>query len=91
MRVLATLSSEPVSAEGGVPVYSIPGGTELARAAPGRKQVQILLADWIRRDGRRHLLAFLQSQGKRQSQLGLEGEHLGLMITEGCRGLAATI
>src|SRR3989442_12116567 len=55
----------------------------------------------IRRDGRRHLLAFLRSQGEGQAgweallqdlyRRGLEGRSLGLILTDGCAGLAAAI
>jgi transposase-like protein len=37
------------------------------RRPAGRKQVQILVAYGIRRDGRRHLLTFLRSQGEGQA------------------------
>jgi transposase-like protein len=49
----------------------------------------------------RHLLALLRSQGESQAdwegllqdlyQRGLEGKQLGLIITDGCAGLAAAI
>jgi transposase-like protein len=55
----------------------------------------------VRRDGTRHLLAFLRSQGESQAdgegvlqdlyRRGLEGRHLGLIVTDGCPGLAAAI
>src|SRR3989442_7226014 len=55
----------------------------------------------IRRDGRRHLLAFLRSQGEGQAgweallqdlyRRGLEGRTLQLILTDGCAGLAAAI
>src|SRR5207249_11215013 len=55
----------------------------------------------VRRDGRRHLLAFLRSQGESQAdwegllqdldRRGLEGKHLALIVTDGCAGLAAAI
>ena len=37
------------------------------RRPTGRKQVQMLVAYGIRRDGSRHLLAFLRSQGEGQA------------------------
>ncbi len=71
------------------------------RRPTGRKQVQMLVAYGIRRDGSRHLLAFLRSQGESQAdwegllqdlyQRGLEGRSLGLILTDGCAGLAAAI
>jgi putative transposase len=71
------------------------------RRPAGRKRVQMLVAYGVRRDGTRHLLAFLRSQGESQAdwegllqdmyRRGLEGEALGLIITDGCAGLAAAI
>ena len=71
------------------------------RRPAGRKRVQMLVAYGVRRDGRRQLLAFLRSQGESQAQWeallqdlyrrGLEGQHLGLIVTDGCAGLAAAI
>src|SRR5271167_2407234 len=71
------------------------------RRPGGRKQVQMLVAYGIRRDGSRHLLAFLRSQGESQAdweglledlyRRGLEGRALGLILTDGCAGLAAAI
>ena len=40
------------------------------RRPTGRKQVQMLVAYGIRRDGTRHLLAFLRSQGEEPGRLG---------------------
>src|SRR3989454_3983364 len=61
----------------------------------------MLVAYGVRRDGRRHLLAFLRSQGESQAdwegllqdlyRRGLEGKHLALIVTNGCAGLAAAI
>jgi transposase-like protein len=55
------------------------------RRPAGRKRVQMLVAYGVRRDGRRHLLAFLRSQGESQAdwegllgdlyRRGLEGKH----------------
>src|SRR5436309_5875835 len=71
------------------------------RRPAGRKRVQMLVAYGVRRDGRRHLLAFLRSQGESQAdwegllqdlyRRGLEGKHLALIVTDGCAGLAAAI
>jgi putative transposase len=71
------------------------------RRPAGRKRVQMLVAYGVRRDGTRHLLAFLRSQGESQAdwegllqdlyRRGLEGKHLALIITDGCAGLAAAI
>jgi putative transposase len=71
------------------------------RRPAGRKRVQMLVAYGVRRDGTRHLLAFLRRQGESQSdwegllqdlyRRGLEGQHLGLIVTDGCPGLAAAI
>ena len=71
------------------------------RRPAGRKRVHMLVAYGVRRDGTRHLLAFMRSQGESQSdwegllgdlyRRGLEGQHLGLIVTDGCPGLAAAI
>jgi putative transposase len=55
----------------------------------------------VRRDGTRHLLAFLRRQGESQAdgegllgdlyRRGLEGKQWGLIVTDGCPGLAAAI
>ena len=83
-------------------VYLFLDGVSLRVRRPmGRKQVQMLVAYGIRRDGSRHLLAFLRSQGESQAdweallqdlyRRGLEGRSLGLILTDGCAGLAAAI
>src|SRR5437867_8358988 len=61
----------------------------------------MLVAYGIRQDGSRHLLAFLRSQGEGQAdweallqdlyRRGLQGQSLGLILTDGCTGLAAAI
>jgi putative transposase len=71
------------------------------RRPAGRKRVQMLVAYGVRGDGTRHLLAFLRSQGESQAdwegllqdlyRRGLEGKQLGLIVTDGCPGLAAAI
>jgi hypothetical protein len=63
------------------------------RRPAGRQRVQMLVAYGVRRDGTRHLLAFLRSQGKSQAdwegllgdlyRRGLEGKQLGLIVTDG--------
>ena len=83
-------------------VYLFLDGVSLrVRRPAGRQQVQMLVAYGIRRDGSRHLLAFLRSQGEGQAdwealledlyRRGLEGQALGLILTDGCAGLAAAI
>jgi putative transposase len=71
------------------------------RRPAGRQRVQMLVAYGVRRDGTRQLLAFLRSRGESQAdweallqdlyRRGLEGQHLQLIITDGCPGLAAAI
>jgi putative transposase len=61
----------------------------------------VLVAYGIGRDGSCHLLAFWRSQGEGQAdwkallqdlyRRGLEGRSLGLILTDGCAGLAAAI
>ena len=56
---------------------------------------------WVKRDGRRELLAFLRMRGESQAdwesllqdlfRRGLEGKHLQLIVTDGCPGLGAAI
>jgi putative transposase len=83
-------------------VYLFLDGVSLrVRRPTGRKQVQMLVAYGIRQDGSRRLLAFLRSQGESQAdweallqdlyRRGLEGRSLGLILTDGCAGLAAAI
>jgi putative transposase len=71
------------------------------RRESGRKCVQMLVAYGVRRDGRRELLSFMRSQGESQGawegllndlyRRGLRGQHLQLIITDGCPGLAGAI
>ncbi len=71
------------------------------RRPAGRKRVHMLVAYGVRRDGTRHLLAFMRSQGESQAdwegllgdlyRRGLEGRQLDLIVTDGCAGLAAAI
>ncbi len=83
-------------------VYLFLDGVSLrVRRPAGRKRVQMLVAYGIRQDGSRHLLAFLRSQGEGQAdweallqdlyRRGLEGRSLGLILSDGCAGLAAAI
>ena len=67
----------------------------------GASRCRCRVAYGIRQDGSRHLLAFLRSQGEGQAdgeallqdlyRRGLEGRSLGLILTDGCAGLAAAI
>src|SRR5579864_2431124 len=57
------------------------------RRPAGRKQVQMLVAYGIRRDGSRHLLAFLRSQGEGPSRLG--GAAAGSLSARAGRRIAA--
>src|ERR1700691_4793167 len=69
------------------------------RRPAGRKRVQMLVAYGVRRDGPRHLLAFLRSQGESQAdwegllqdmyRRGLEGQQLELIGHHGCPALGA--
>ena len=71
------------------------------RRPAGRKRVHMLVAYGVRRDGTRHLLAFMRSQGESQADwegllqictgAGWKAEQLGLIVTDGCPGLAAAI
>jgi putative transposase len=82
--------------------YLFLDGVSLRMRRPaGRKRVQMLVAYGIRRDGSRHLLAFLRSPGESQAawegllqdlfRRGLEGKSLLLIVTDGCAGLAAAL
>ena len=71
------------------------------RRPAGRQRVHMLVAYGVRRDGSRQLLAFLRTRGESQAdweallqdlyRRGLEGQHLQLIVTDGCAGLAAAI
>lgn len=71
------------------------------RRESGRKCVQMLVAYGVRADGTRQLLSFMRSQGESQQawegllndlyRRGIKGQHLQLIITDGCPGLAAAI
>jgi putative transposase len=71
------------------------------RRPSGRQRVQMLVAYGVKPDGRRQLLAFLRSSGESQAAWegflqhlyarGLRGEHLRLIVTDGCAGLAAAL
>jgi len=82
--------------------YLFLDGVSLRMRRPaGRQRQHMLVAYGVRRDGRRHLLAFLRSRGESQSdweallndlyRRGLEGQHLLLIVTDGCAALAATL
>jgi len=82
--------------------YLFLDGVSLRVRRPARrKRVHMLVAYGVRRDGTRHLLAFIRSQGESQAdwedllgdlyRRGLEGKQLGLIVTDGCAGLAAAI
>ena len=71
------------------------------RRPSGRQRVHMLVAYGVRANGTRQLLAFLRSQGESQAaweglledlyRRGLKGEHLRMIVTDGCAGLAAAI
>jgi transposase-like protein len=71
------------------------------RRAWGPQRVLLLVAYGIRANGERQLLAFLRARGESQvawegflgnlRQRGLLGQHLNLIITDGCAGLAAAL
>jgi transposase-like protein len=82
--------------------YLFLDGVSLRMRRPaGRKRVHMLVAYGVRRDGSRHLLAFMRSQGESQAEWegllqdlyrrGLEGHPLLLIVTDGCPGLAAAL
>jgi len=82
--------------------YLFLDGVSLRMRRPaGRKRVHMLVAYGVRRDGSRHLLGFMRSQGESQAEgegllqdlyrRGLEGHHLLLIVTDGCPGLAAAL
>jgi putative transposase len=71
------------------------------RRAFGPQRVLLLVAYGIRRNGQRELLAFTRAKGESQAgwegllndlwQRGLRGQHLQLVITDGCPGLARAL
>jgi putative transposase len=71
------------------------------RRAFGPQRVLLLVAYGIRRDGTRELLAFTRAKSESQAgwegllndlfQRGLRGEHLQMVITDGCPGLARAL
>jgi putative transposase len=82
--------------------YLFLDGVSLRMRRPeGRKRVHMLVAYGVRRDGTRHLLAFMRSKGESQAEWegllqdlyrrGLEGKNLLLVVTDGCPGLGAAI
>ncbi len=71
------------------------------RRAWGPQRVLLLVAYGIRPDGERQLLAFQRAKGESQAawegflnhlrEHGLGGEHLQMILTDGCTGLAAAL
>jgi len=71
------------------------------RRAFGPQRVLLLVAYGVRRDGQRELLAFTRAKSESQAgwegllndlfQRGLQGQHLQLVITDGCAGLARAL
>ena len=67
----------------------------------GAQKVLLLVAYGVGRDGRRQLLAFVRAKSESEAawegflndlyHRGLEGQHLQLVITDGCPGLAAAL
>jgi putative transposase len=67
----------------------------------GPQRVLLLVAYGIRANGERRLLAFMRARGESQAawegflfslqRRGLVGQHLRLVITDGCAGLAAAL
>ncbi len=83
-------------------VYLFLDGVSLRMRRPsGRQRVQMLVAYGVRAKGSRQLLGFVRSAGESQAawegllqdlfRRGLEGKNLGLIVTDGCEGLAAAI
>jgi putative transposase len=83
-------------------VYLFLDGVSLRVRRPGgRKRVQMLVAYGVGADGRRRLLGFQRSRGESQAawegllndlyRRGLEGQHLKLIVTDGCVGLTAAL
>jgi putative transposase len=82
--------------------YLFLDGVSLRLRRPrGRKRVQMLVAYGVQGDGTRRLLAFLRSPGESQAAWegflnglyarGLTGNHLRLVVTDGCPGLACAL
>lgn len=71
------------------------------RRAWGPQRVLLLVAYGVRPNGQRQLLGFVRARGESQAawegalqdlyQRGLLGRHLELIITDGCKGLAAAL
>ncbi len=71
------------------------------RRAWGPQRVLLLVAYGVRPNGERQLLAFQRAKGESQAawegfldnllERGLQGQHLQLVITDGCAGLAAAL
>jgi putative transposase len=82
--------------------YLFLDGVSLRMRRPaGRKRQHMLVAYGVRRNGRRHLLGFLRSRGESQVdweallndlyRRGLQGQHLLMIVTDGCEALKAAI
>jgi putative transposase len=82
--------------------YLFLDGVSLRMRRPaGRKRVHMLVAYAVKLDGTRHLLAFQRSSGESQAAWegllqslyarGLTGQHLQLIVTDGCPGLDAAL
>jgi putative transposase len=71
------------------------------RRSFGPQRVLLLVAYGIRPNGQRQLLGFVRARGESQAgwegalqsfyQRGLRGQHLQMIITDGCAGLAAAL
>ena len=71
------------------------------RRSFGRQRLLLLVAYGIRSNGQRQLLGFVRARGESQAawegalgsfyRRGLRGQHLRLIITDGCAGLAAAL
>ena len=71
------------------------------RRATGTKKVLLLVVYGIRQNGKRQLLAFLRARSESQNawegllndlqQRGLKGQHLKLIVTDGCAGLSGAL
>lgn len=83
-------------------LYLYLDGVSLRMRGPDqRKRVHMLVCYGVKVDGTRRLLAFMRSRGESEAdwrglledmfRRGLEGKNLGLIVSDGCPGLAAAI
>ncbi len=82
-------------------VYLMFDGVWIKNRGLGRKRRLILVAYGIRRDGTREIIDYCFARSEREetwlkfltnlAHRGLEGKHLQLITTDGCRGLANAI